>query len=160
MNTLSVAADVASLLCLPATLAAIPGILVLFSDKMRAWLVRYPQTKFWILGVLAAILAIDICLRANLFPASWFIPATEQVYRRTFKDEHVPLDNKQFVECVFENVTFHWAGGDFFIHKSRIIGHYRLIAENDLIGRIFYVLNQFKAIGPNATPFLIPKDPK
>jgi len=99
MDWLSWGANVVTFLCLPATIAAIPGFLAVFSDSVRNWLKAHNSAAIGMVVVLVVVALFDAGARLELFPKSWFSQMTP-VWRRTYRDEELLLDNKALAECV------------------------------------------------------------
>lgn len=158
MEWLSGAANIAQLLCLPAAIAAIPGLLAVFSDSVRNWLTAHRGVPIAMIIVLAGVVLFDVGARLELFPKGWFSPRMETEYRRNYHDETLSLDNKAIVECVIgDNVTIRWNGAPFGIQDCQVSGKTtRLATDNKTISETFAFLNAFRAMGPNATLSLVP----
>jgi hypothetical protein len=56
-----------------------------------------------------------------------------EVVGRTFRNETVPLDGYIYTDCVFQDVTFRWDGGNTAIRgaQTKVIGHKRFETFNE-----------------------------
>jgi MFS family permease len=56
-----------------------------------------------------------------------------RIIGQTFRNTEVPLDNYYYDDCVFENVTFVWNGGPYYLNRARVGGSRQLKTYNPVI---------------------------
>jgi hypothetical protein len=101
---LSTAASLASLFCLPATIAAIPGVITVFSSGARDWLNTHPRAAPAIL-VIALILAFLVDAEAKFgYLPQW--SELESIANQEFKNRTVAIDGKDFEKLRFRKCYF------------------------------------------------------
>ncbi len=152
MELLSFVANIASIFCLPATIIALPGTVAMFSDSFRSQLKR----RKWIPSTIL-IVAVLVDAGAHYTQIlGWFSPKG-QFYQRTFANQEVLLDDNDYVDCTFVNITFKYNGGNYFIHNAKIQGPgYRLVTDNKTVSNTMTLINDLHGLGPNAHPYLMP----
>lgn len=90
-------------------------------DVIVGWILPYLPTNPYTLIVPAASVAY-------LLWVSWpwlkqrLAKKPTRVMSQTFHNCHVTLDGKTFHQCTFENVTFKWDGGFYFMFDCKING--------------------------------------
>jgi hypothetical protein len=129
---------------------------------VRDMAIEHPLAPWLVVGLMvitATVSAAALAYQAGWLPKGWFAPKMEAVYRRTFKNEEVILDNKEFIECTFDTVTIKWNGGDYYWHSLTVIGTIRIMTDVPTIGGAFNLLNSLNAMAPGVKPFLIPRKP-
>jgi hypothetical protein len=124
------------------------GALVLFADGAlksaskvpKRWpgLRRIRESRTWsFVPVIFATLATLILLGQEF---GWLkaAPKMEEVFNRTFNHETVELDNHRFFNCVFEDVTFTYRGGEYSFENATFRG------RTDIIGLAREVSNTLR----------------
>lgn len=102
-------------------------------SKKVSWMIDHisPLVHSWWFAV--ALGALGGATAALWLSRLWLKPAPntratgdlsklQKIYKGNFKNETIELDGKEFIDCTFERVTFHYMGGDFKIGPSTFIG--------------------------------------
>jgi hypothetical protein len=84
--------------------------------------------------------AVDIADRMGwLEPVYANIPLTK-VYDKTFTNQVVVIDGKDFIDCTFNGVTFRYNGGYYLFEGARIEGAIAIDTPNDTAGNAINLL--------------------
>jgi hypothetical protein len=152
MGTISTLADIAGILCLPATIASLPGFAMMFSVKARAFITERRYIPYILVLIVVAIWAIDASSRLGAFKPSYV-----DVYNRTFSNETVKLDGHKFFNCTFINVMFLWEGRDYGIFQSRFVGRVGLKTSNRTIYYTSELLRNLNMMKETIEPYWLPR---
>jgi hypothetical protein len=117
MDILGTSANIASLLCLPATIAAIPGVAMMFSPMVRDFIACREWLPWVILLTLVIGIAVDVSAHMRwMYRTPPLIPVNDV----TFDNEAILLDGHSYYKCIFKDVKFIWNGGDFVITSTKM----------------------------------------
>ena len=72
----------------------------------------------------------------------------EQVFNKHFNNEPVVLDDHEFYNCVFENVTIKYAGGSYRIENPRFVQPIKLQTTSVVAFRTVALLRDLGALNP------------
>jgi hypothetical protein len=107
------------------------------------------------IGYILAGTAIGVGLLAYAVDLSdrfgWFRPPRNQlehIYSRTYSNEVVIIDRKDFVNCIFNNVTFHHDGGNYAFDNATITGTITLETDNDDVSNAIWFLKYLDSKSP------------
>ena len=102
-------ANIASLVCLPASLVGAISLLLGLSGSGRDFMKNHPRWIFVGLVFLVVLCVADLTARLGLSPSS----DLALVFNQTYTNQMVEIDNKEFHNCTFENATLRYNGGPF-----------------------------------------------
>ena len=97
------------------------------------------------------MLAAGLCWGADLADRLGLItpsPKLTNVYDQNFVNQVVPLDNMDFHNCSFTNVTFQFDGGNFYFEQSRFIGRENIKLNDPKIINSIFLLKIIGALTP------------
>jgi hypothetical protein len=99
------------------------GGIILFADGAlrtapavpagRPRLKRLIESNLWAFAPVSFAALASIILIAHQFGWLKSIPKMQQVFDTTFTHQQVVVDNHQFYNCTFDDVTFIYSGGDY-----------------------------------------------
>jgi hypothetical protein len=80
--------------------------------------------------VLAAMGLFFVGVASLADHAGYFPHKLEVIKDRHFSSEVVKLDNRQFFDCTFENVTFEYRGGEYLLAGAKLLGAQHVTLQN------------------------------
>jgi hypothetical protein len=150
---LSTAANIASLICLPATFVSGTLLFASLFDEGRQFMVKYKSIPVIIISLILVIGILDLLSRVGWLGSS----ELETIFNQTYINQTVTINNKDFYNCEFENVTIRFNGGPFKIDNSRFHGTIRLETTNREVDRTFVLTDAVYRSTVNMRMIIIPK---
>jgi len=107
---------------------------------------------FLVAGLFAYI--TDITYHSIWFQNLYWDRPLVQVWQKEFKNQTVPLDGLEYVECIFENVTFEYEGkGPTRFTNSKIIGQQtRIHTHNPVVAQTMTLVTGLGGMGIAVKP--------
>jgi len=97
-----------------------------------------PQWRWWLAIVIASLALAGSGYRLyqttlGVRPALSFDPTIplERVMGKSFQDETVYVDGKEFIKCTFENVTFHYDGKARYMFREAVFTGHEIVETNN-----------------------------
>jgi hypothetical protein len=97
-----------------------------------------------ILGLSVLVSTASLSERLGMLP----IRKQEQVFNKHFNNEPVVLDDHEFYNCVFENVTIKYAGGSYRIENPKFVQPIKLQTTSLVAFRTVALLRDLGALNP------------
>lgn len=133
-----------------AIFAAQAGVAPMPSDNRgRSFLASYwPMLVTALLAVLMwAAVGFDYYDRHH--PSMWDLNSMAKVYGKTFQHETVNLDGHAFMDCVFQDVTFHWnADQPTYISRGKVSGNTKFDTSSQHVVGTVEVLRALNLLTP------------
>lgn len=131
---------VANLMQIGVTLTMIPAAI--------RWIksLSYPLASWAIGGLLAAsvlVSAAALMERLGWLPSEFFGHKPEAIYDRHYRNEAVTLDDKEFFNCTFENVTLVYNGGYSYMASGKLLGDTTFTSNNKVVSNTLSMLYGF-----------------
>jgi len=108
------------------------------------------------LRAIYALLALGFVISGLTLWAAWNpVPdfsdkITEIISDRTFVNQEVPIDGKEYINCTFKSVTFVWNGtASFQFRGGTIIAPVRVHTNNDAVWTTFALLRGMGIVRPD-----------
>jgi hypothetical protein len=135
---------ISNIVGLAAFVLSIPGYIAMWNSTAQRWMSDRKAIPILLSLLLGALVIIDVVARSGVWQ-----PRLEAVSNKTYDNEVVTIDGKDFFNCTFINPTIRWNGGPYNIERVKIMNGYRFDTEDPKINRTLSLLNSLHAFAPN-----------